>query len=493
MEYQLPIMHYSTLKRYRSLAQSLTTINGYQIDLHTPIEWSKTRTYNTQFKLHTLRDCVAPYLVIFQQTNDWCTLRRAIDIALDFVKYLPKWSVDEFLRMELTDRVAWQDMATGIRVQYLVLCWKWGMKHKLLQDNEEKLLLKSIGRHGKWLREERLYQENNHGLFVNYGLVHVGNALGKKEYCKVAKQRFIKTLKGQVNWNEGLTIEPSAKYQFIYGEMVEDFLALYQSDELEEFLQRNKAARAYFLMPDEYLVQIGDTDLKRYQDQISKPILWAPETGYVIYKHGDRYLAFYCSYHTDTHKHYDELSFQLYDGKRILVDSGKYKHDPKSDLVKDYFTTQKSKNSLVIDKQIYGLPRIKANYYGSGLMSHKLDDTKLTIKGWNPLLWEKQQVKHTRTITWVFDKTLTIQDHIQFSDQATHIIELYFQVADGIDVKLTDNTVHLDDMLFQLPGEVHILNGWISPRQDEKINAKTIHVKTHGSDQIDLITTLTWN
>ena len=143
------------------------------------------------------------------------------------------------------------------------------------------------------------------------------------------------------------------------------------------------------------------------------------------------YLAVTDGFHNLTHKHADELSFQLFDhGAGIVSDTGLYHKDP--GRIRDYVVSNRAHSGLVVDG--LDLPISDPGLtYGSGLTAAGGGDGWYAIQGRNRLL-RGQGVAHTRLFLYRPGTALVIVDRLQ--SDGVHTYTRYLQLDP--DVKLGD-------------------------------------------------------
>ena len=92
---------------------------------------------------------------------------------------------------------------------------------------ESRLLLDSLDKHGRVLAANRNYTADNHGLFVDLGLLRLTGELPiltqAPEWRELARRRFERTLRGRLS--QGVWLEHSSAYQFLAIRPLESFVA----------------------------------------------------------------------------------------------------------------------------------------------------------------------------------------------------------------------------------------------------------------------------
>ena len=183
-----------------------------------------------------------------------------------------------------------------------------------------------------------------------------------------------------------------------------------------------KRAAAWFVEPDDEMTQFGDSYLfrvppwgLRIADRL-RGLEAFPRAGFAFVRApgrdeaGDGYLGVASDFHNTTHKHADELSFELYDhGHRIVSDTGLYHKDP--GRIRDFVLSARAHSVLTVDRQ--GFPILDpSKAYGSGLVGTGRGDGWFAIEGTNPLLRD-QGVRHTRLFLYRPGEALVVVDDVE--------------------------------------------------------------------------------
>ena len=144
---------------------------------------------------------------------------------------------------------------------------------------------------------------------------------------------------------------------------------------------------------------------------------------------GVGYLAVTDGFHNTTHKHADELSFELFDhGVPIVNDTGLYHKDPGE--IRDFVVSNRAHSGLAVDG--LDLPIADGSLaYGSGLTAAGEGDGWYAIEGRNPL-FEQQGVAHSRLFLYRPGVALVIVDDLG-SDLA-HTYTRYLQLHPDVEL-----------------------------------------------------------
>jgi hypothetical protein len=451
--------------------------------LRVPIDWSTDPLGSHRYRqnLQKLR-FIGPLLTSYATAGNTDDLERAVAVGLDWVRHNPRGG-------RQTPPEAWSDKVVGDRVPYLGYLARAGACEGLLSARDRRTLLESIHEHGQALVSKDFFVPDNHGLFVQIGLLRLTGLFPfidrADRWRALARTRFETTLRGRLS--EGIWLEHSSAYQLLAIRAVEDFLAAYGGDsELSGLLEQMRVAAGWFVKPNGELTQFGDSDLEP-----TPP--WALEeerdglkaffdAGFAFVRaageSGDTgYLAVTDGFHNVTHKHADELSFELFDhGTTVVDDTGLYDKDPGP--IRDFVVSDRAHSVLTVDGQDWpvGDPGVA---YGSGLLAAGDGDGWYAIEGENPLL-KPQGVSHRRLFLYRPGTALIIVDEVKSDALHTYTRYLHFHPdvdvrAGGPDGSLELEAAALTGRVYDLPngtpttrskvrGQKDPLQGWTSPR-----------------------------
>ncbi len=406
--------------------------------LRVPIDWSTDPLGAHRYRqnLQKLR-FLAPLLSSYAATGDREDLHEALAITLDWIRRNPRDKPS-------TPPEAWSDKVVGDRVPYVAYVLRASACEDLLSGGERRLMLGSIREHGRVLASKRDFVPDNHGLFVDLGLLRLAGYFPFLDQADgwrdTARDRFEKTLRGRLS--EGVWLEHSSAYQFLVIGAVERFLTAYGADpELTDLLAEMRSAAAWFVKPKGRITQFGDSNLDSAPDWavaeadqlIGLKAFFGAGFSFVRAPgdSGDTgYLAVTDGFHNLTHKHADELSFELFDhGTTVVEDTGLYDKDPGP--IRDFVTSARAHSGLTVDGQEFPIVDSGATY-GSGLIAVGAGEGWYAIEGRNALL-RSQGVDHRRLFLYKPGTALIIIDEIQSA--ATHTYTRYLQLGPGIEVR----------------------------------------------------------
>jgi Heparinase II/III-like protein/Heparinase II/III N-terminus len=412
----------------------------FNVRLKPPIDWAQnpfgSRSYRQNLHGWIWIDTL---LYSYMRTGDEGLLRQARDIALDWIKSNPRQ-----FRPGLRG-FAWHPKAAADRAGYLgFLTGEAGCKG-LLNRKQAQLMVRSLNAHGRYLANAAEHQDSNFGLFQDLGLLLVSQYLPfereAERWRKLAVRRFPETLMGRLS-PEWVWREHSTQYQFLAIELLRDFLK-YKSGEqrdpaLVDTLARMRDATGWFVDPERQYALLGDTQFAKapewgynkggsYKSQGLKAFR---ESGFAMVRQGGSYLATTAGFFNTTHKHSDELDFELYDrGLKIVNGPGNYGYD-REDQYRDYQLSGLSHSVLLVDGQSF--PIEAENAYGSAIRATGQGAGWFAIDGTNPLT-ELQGVSHSRLFLYKPGNALVVVDRLRAD--AAHAYQRFFQLGPDLEIQ----------------------------------------------------------
>jgi hypothetical protein len=310
----------------------------------------------------------------------------------------------------------------------------------MLPKHAARTLLDSIATHGEYLAGPGYYR-SNHGLFTDLGLFLIADRYGSffpqaQGWSDLARDRFPRTLAGRTA-NSGAWLEHSTDYQFLVIKLAQRFLDVGGPDpRVEALLGQLTGAAPWFVEPDGKFALLGDASSDRAPQEIRKAAKnldgyrTFQDAGYFMVRKGSHYLAVTNGFHNQSHKHSDELGFELYDrDTRVITGPGKYGFD--RDGRRAYVLSNAAHSVLTVDKQ--GWPRDGNATYGSGLIaSGQGQNGWFAALGHNPLT-QRQGVAHSRLFVYHPLVGLFILDTPD-SASGRHEYRRYLQFGERVDV-----------------------------------------------------------
>ena len=404
---------------------------GAAVTVKTPFDWTTDPVGSASFRgrLHDLR-WLDVLLYDYRNNDRVKSLRQAKRIAVDWVKQNPRSNPS-------TDRT-WFDKVVGDRAAYLAYITRASQCERLINAKLAREMLSSLVTHGSFLRDSAGYTDTNRGLFMDLGLVQIGKQLrflaDAGKWRKRGEKRFARTVKANTFKSEGFWNEHSTTYQFLTIGAIQRYLAIPGIDngDVADRLASMIKTAGWLVLPDKRWLQAGNSYLEkasklgRESAKEAEGLRLLNHSGLGFVRRGKHYLSVLADFHSSTHKHSDELSFDLYDrGERIVSDSGMYSKDPGP-----YFEFQqsaKAHSTVVIDGQDFS--RDATDAYGSGLSAGAQGDGWYVIEASNPLV-AAQGVSHTRLYLYKPGNALLVADQIRSEQQ--HDYRRHLQLGQGL-------------------------------------------------------------
>lgn len=389
------------------------------------LESQAQRSWNFHIHSWAMLDTL---LSAYSEFADKKYLLPSITVALDWVSEYVEKGIDT----AATDlSFAWYDMAVGLRAYRLAYIIDAGRKANLLSAKDDKRLWRALLEHQSYLADDaNIIFHNNHGYYQVAGQLAMGRRF-RDESKKMAEafiqgeQRLQKMLVQQFA-SDGVHREHSPDYHRMVYDTLSGLIAsgLVSDASIIESTVGIENALAWFIMPNQRLVNFGDTDYhdvsrtpkeaaRKWQtpdmrwrvsgghvgENVSTGLQRFEEGGYFIYRQPHTeystqitYLAQTAAFHSRTHKHADDLSFVWYDrGNEVLVDAGRYGYLGKtpqgselwhagywySDPNRIYCESTRAHNCLEFDGENYTRKSVKP--YGSAIGRSLEDSSGLIV------------------------------------------------------------------------------------------------------------------
>ncbi len=420
------------------------------VKIRPPADWSfdpiDSRRFRSEyFALNYLDTLFYIYSVsdLYDRAAKVRALERARALALDFIRQNPFGGRG-------VDERAWGNKTAGDRVGYLGYLTRALACEGMLRGSQARVLLDSLAFHGKFLSRPTVYSPSNHGLFIDLGLGLLARyapfLTNAKRWDLLSQNRFRETLLRRVFPSEGIWLEHSPSYQFLILSTLDVFVRATRPEDplLESLLARMRAAGSAFVMPDGRIPQFGDSYLdfapasaspEPGLDALMEPLRTDgltvfPRSGYAMVRNAasSSYLAIASSFHNRSHKHADDLSFELFeDGQRIVNDTGLYEKD--TGRYTDFQRSSQAHSTLTVDGRSFGQ---KDPPYGSGLIA-----TGGGVSSWFGVLaknprTERQGVVHERLFLYRPTDALIVVDRI--TTRKRHDYDRRFQLGPNLTV-----------------------------------------------------------
>ncbi|WP_062108567.1 alginate lyase family protein [Bacillus niameyensis] len=426
------------------------------LDFSNGIDWDykhyvSSNTY--QLYLHSLMPI--SYLGnAFEATNDTIYLKKAIKIVKDWL---------EFDSNDKDNKFIWYDHTSAYRTHnliYLFLCLK---RINLPFPDLDELIIK----HAEFLYKDTYYRKNNHGIMMDRALIQAGVVFNypnadnwKNKGLFRLKDNFYSSYS-----SKGVHLENSPEYHLVVERLfhsIEDFLNKYDLTLGKEIIGKFKLIAEYYsfiLKPDGYLPMIGDSSHKKLNRKEKKyTSFFDLEAGISILQAKNNqspinstWLSFVCGYSTLTHKHFDDLSINLfYNGHDIFVDSGKHSYG--SSPERGYVRSARAHNTIVINNKNYVHPDPEVVKDRISITAFSSNRTYDYVKGIN-LGYEGTSIE--RAICFIKPNVLIILDKV--SSKTVQKCSQFFTlspkvkiVKEGINhtvLKSQNDEVHIEQLI----------------------------------------------
>ena len=335
-------------------------------------------------------------------------------------------------------KYAWYDHSAAARLVNLAHVLREGTRLGVLTPEQKELLAGSVIEHADYLLAEENYKGgHNHGMFSDAALRLAAETLPfapeSAEWSSVATTRFRQTVENTIETTEGVHLEHSPFYQLVVRGALERFgpSGLLPEDELHALMERMDEATAWMTAPDGTLPPIGDSPAgvkptNAVQEAAARGtgLRAFPRSGYCMVRDGDSYLFVTAAFHSEGHKHSDDLSFCLYEGRRPFVgDSGNPGYDYAS-AARRYCVSPAAHSGIEVDG--YSWIRDPRGGAGSGLVGAGTFGDTHAILAENPRIAPDDRVAR-RLFLYRPGRSLAVIDEISALDD--EVVERHLQLS----------------------------------------------------------------
>ncbi len=402
-----------------------------------------------------------------------------------------------------TSRSAWRSKVTGDRAAELgYLVRAAACRHKL-RKRQALAALRSVRTHARWLIRHR--DRTNHGLFDSIGLLALGRDFrfmkDARRWRYLGVKRFVSQFHGRVIEREGFWLENSSAYQYLLAGLLKRFQATvgHRRPGLRYLLRRMQNVGGWLIEPDQRIPQFGDSHqirpprVFRRRAANDRGMLALMRSGIAVIKEPGAFLSVLADFHNGTHKHYDELSFDLFDdGQRIVTDTGEYHIQPGP--IRDFVRSPRAHSTLTVSG--HGATPASKRPYGSGLQARGAGGGWFAVRGANPLL-RRRGVRHWRLFLYKPHVALILVDRVRANRSRAY--DRHFQLGPDIDVTPAGpRTLDLQAPGFSgslysessagsetrrmIRGRNDPLTGWTSPSYRDFVPRWTVRLQSSGED-----------
>lgn len=400
--------------------------------------------FNRSWRWHLMQLClVNQMLSVYEKTNKNDILDKVFLLLKQFENFKINYKDNADL---------WHDHGTALRLQNLCFLFVYLIKEKYISCEDEKfcILKYLIIEHIEKLVEEDFYSKyTNHGFDQSLILYQVCCELEYifdiKDNINLAVNRIYQEV-DFVFCNDGGHKENSPAYlnfgikQSLSALKIEQAYSnrIRSFKYLENIINLATKVLIHTVKPDGYFPLIGDTSsykvtnlFSSYKPECFNEFLYCiskgkegvrpkerffilPETGYAFYRsHWEQkdfenaiYLSFKASYHSNYHRHDDDLSITLYGyGEDWLVDGGIYKYHER-DINRKYIRSHLSHNISSPDN----VSALRKNNHKNKL--EKISKPKGFLFGVTAESFMFHGFKNIRKILINENNNINIEDHI---------------------------------------------------------------------------------
>ncbi|MGJ9383979.1 heparinase II/III family protein [Salipaludibacillus sp. CF4.18] len=439
------------------------------------LDWNMNPYQDNSWQLyfHSLR--MLDYLLNAYEVNgETKYLDKAIELAIDWI--------DNNTQDDPSTRWAWADHAVSSRI--LTISYLLDVIQKSNYDDYDKVskIYQSLHEHAVWqFNNENYRYPHNHGIMQDRSLIQASwmfkGFTESDEWYDLSISRLGKQLESSIS-SEGVHLEHSPYYHIHTFKLFSEIEELLNErggtlgGELEEKLTKMKQYLAYVYKPDGTLPLVGDTVLTtvdsissfngEYIDFIeSKGLEGTPpgkssvvfeEAGVGILRdkwgYGSNfdkstYLFLQAGYHSNTHKHADDLAFVLFGGGHdIFVGPGKYTYN-NSDMRK-HLMSALSHNTVTVNQKSYNLDMKNT---GTFIKDYEFTDSYDRIKAVHNLY---DGVTFNREITFLKPNVIILRDSL--ASNSVNQYEQRFNLNPNSELIEIDK----DKVKFQVGGDLEV-------------------------------------
>ncbi|WP_202616107.1 alginate lyase family protein, partial [Sediminibacillus terrae] len=462
-------------ENYISIANNMLndifTISSYgTFDFSNGIPWGESPLMGEEMSrsyyraLHAqffLNDLVAAY----KENHNKEYIQKGFEIIEDWISNNPYGNS----RHELS----WHDEASARRL----VTWInfFDTAKSILNKEQVRLLFVSMSEHADLLVSDAFHTTHtNHGMFQDEALIAFGdyfNEFSKEQLYSVVGKTRLKDYFNHIVSREGVHLEHSPGYHLTIAKSVKryrDFFSALNDLNQYEYYDKlyNRMANYYVwvIKPDGTLPLIGDTfknvkpptnlwednPFYRYSLTQGREGLRPEKTsevykdaGYAIFRDDwekgkdATYIHFTAAYHTDYHKHSDDLSVWIYTkGHDLITEAGPNGYDYDLPFTEFGYSSY-AHNTLIVNDA--GLPRTDGKYDSTYLTDFYIDDNLSSVTGVNR---RYEDVEHNRNLKYNKNsQAVTVTDTIKSSKENNY--KLLWNLAEGVVPQINGNQIRL--------------------------------------------------
>jgi len=433
--------------------------------------------------------------------------------------------------------MGWHDHSTAIRVVNICRFFTEWQHSPDFNEKDFLLLQRIVQIHCEKLADPKFYMlKHNHGLDQDMALFTASMLFhqmsGSERWGRLALNRFERQL-NHLFGEDGSYSEHSPHYAYLLLGSLYGFLDfMYQiehwmSRRLAKNLDKIFAYLVYIIQPNGFMPSIGDSenvliDLDQVKDwkpnsQIydfmeqlvtnSKELTQQDDvlpldkafmdTGFAqvrskwFFDQDTTQIMMYSGFHSRVHKHYDDLSFLLFNkGLPLITEGGKYNYEYQT-LERQYIVSPYAHNSVMVDEKPANI--FAQNVEKSGLLSTLFTKNISYVSGMHALYPE---INHRRMFVYfkpdvlvVIDKLDGIKDHcfdtffnLHWELECRQENQAFYGYLNNEKAIKIDNIFSNDKNIERSvsKGEVNPLKGWLSSSYGEIAPNPLIQYRVKG-------------
>ena len=396
------------------------------ISMALPFDWS-CNPYNDSNWCAQLQkwNMVDRYILSYENTDNLSYLEIAKKIVADWYRF--------HIEKGRKSPMAWKDFIVGMRamkVAYIVSHWLNGKFD--LSKNEETMYLNLVKLHLDFILDPKKIRFTNHTFFDFHGGMALAQVIDSGNRKLVAD--FILKLTPQLIGSQfdrfGVHLEHSFGYQSFGIHCLERLAksGWFDRVNIKSLLSKAEEVQEWFLLPDGRVAPIGDT-IGKQSPKHQRPVVFKGArqifnaSGYCIIRSDGKgqlknssYFCLMGAFHSNIHKHPDDLSVIWFEGEDILCDPGKFAY--KSHVGREYVNSTRAHNTVEIDDSDYSVEKMDA--YGSAIKEVSVNEWGCHVAA--AVNHRKFGVRHTRFCLYQTGSWLLIIDRL-ISNEVHHFTQ----------------------------------------------------------------------
>ena len=334
------------------------------LDFKNGINWEYQHSHSTatyQVYLHSL-DMITYLCNQYKKTKETWLLEKSLKILKSWIEY-------DYSPKKKPPEKMWYDHPASCRA--LTISFFYVLSKNILELDED-LVYDCLVKHAQFLHQDENYVQSNHGIMMDRALILLSKLLAHHKDAQEWQDKALMRIREAFNRDfsrMGTHLENSPDYHQLIGNLFRTTEVFLNKNNLtlgEDINQRLKLARRYFqylAKPDKTLPMLGDSSsISKIRDRKKFDNFIDIQAGIAIlqqlHQSNSRFstwFTFVCGFGSRTHKHHDDLSFNLFwKGKEIFIDSGKYNYDKKNKN-RAYITSPLAHNTIAIEGMTYAL------------------------------------------------------------------------------------------------------------------------------------------